>query len=174
MQVMSFEQHVRGTTAPPEVLAQLVVVSIPFIDLMGNRRGGQLVVHASLAQELTEIFRRLRDEQFPIARMVSPATYAWDDERSMGDNNTSAFNYRTIAGTDRLSKHSLGRAVDINPLFNPYIASRGTSPQGAIYVPTRAGTITADSTVVKIFANFGWSWGGHWLDRKDYQHFEKS
>lgn len=31
----------------------------------------------------------------------------------MAADNSSAFNYRTIAGTDRLSRHALGRAVDI-------------------------------------------------------------
>lgn len=39
---------------------------------------------------------------------------------SMEDNNSSAFNYRPIEGTDRPSKHALGTAIDINTLYNPY------------------------------------------------------
>jgi len=32
-------------------------------------------------------------------------------------NNTSGFNYRKITGTDKLSTHSFGRAIDINPVL---------------------------------------------------------
>lgn len=37
-----------------------------------------------------------------------------NDNKSMSANNTSAFNYRVISGTKKLSNHSYGLAIDIN------------------------------------------------------------
>jgi len=92
----------------------------------------------------------------------------------MSANNTSAFNYRNIKGTDRLSKHSYGIAIDINPLFNPFVKKNSVEPEGAKYIPSRKGTLTGSSEVVKIFKSYGWQWGGDWNRGKDYQHFEKN
>lgn len=39
----------------------------------------------------------------------------------MSDNNSSAFNFRFISHTTKISKHGLGMAVDINTLYNPYV-----------------------------------------------------
>ena len=50
---------------------------------------------------------------------------AADDELSMEDNNTSAFNCREIPGTGPWSQHAFGRAIDLNPLLNPYIDCTG-------------------------------------------------
>jgi peptidoglycan LD-endopeptidase CwlK len=94
-------------------------------------------------------------------------------------NNTSGFNYRMIAGTERLSNHARGRAIDINPLLNPCIRGDFVQPAGAAYDPSRPGTLTTDSPVTQFLKARGWIWGGDWASGrdgkplKDYQHFEK-
>jgi hypothetical protein len=108
---------------------------------------------------------------------VADLQFEWDDDRSMAANNTSGFNYRPMTGdgtsATRLSPHALGRAIDINPLLNPYIKGEMIKPDGAVYDPSRPGTITADSFIVKFLKKRGWTWGGDWTSLKDYQHFEK-
>ena len=86
-------------------------------------------------------------------------------------NNTSAFNYRTIAGTTRLSNHATGRAIDINPMLNPFMRDAYVAPSGATYDTKISGTVT--EKIAEIFKSRGWSWGGDWTDRKDWQHFER-
>ena len=91
----------------------------------------------------------------------------------MLSNNTSGFNYRTVTGGKKLSKHSYGFAIDINPVQNPYFKGKVVLPEGAIYNPSKPGTLTSDCVVVKTFIRLGWDWGGNWKSLKDYQHFEK-
>ncbi len=111
--------------------------------------------------------------QFPIAQMVHIVAYGWDDDVSMRANNSSAFNYRFIFGTDRLSNHSFGRAIDINPMQNPYKQRNGILvPPGAQYDLTQEGTITKD--IAGLFISHGWEWGGNWEEQKDWQHFQKT
>lgn len=109
--------------------------------------------------------------------------YQADDEKSMAANNTSSFNFRKVAGTNRLSKHAMGLAIDINPRINPYINSKGVlAPQnGSVYKERDAKKckgkyagymIQKNSRITKIFKKYGFSWGGDWKYSKDYQHFE--
>jgi hypothetical protein len=132
---------------------------------------------------VNELFEAIFADGFPIATAIPIADlqFEWDDDRSMAANNTSGFNYRPMTGSgidgspgaSRLSPHALGRAIDINPLLNPYIKGGVIKPEGAAYDPTRSGTITADSFIVKFLKERGWTWGGDWMSLKDYQHFEK-
>jgi hypothetical protein len=92
----------------------------------------------------------------------------------MLDNNTSGFNYRVVKGTTRLSKHSFGRAIDINPWLNPEIINQEVLPEGAVYDTQKEGTIAGSSFIVKLFKEKGWEWGGDWVNYKDYQHFQKA
>lgn len=160
---------------PIAIKKSLVCISVAYWSFDGEEHEGQLVVHKDIADDVEEIFENLKREHFSIQTVIPIADvrFAWDDERSMGANNTSAFNYRTISGTERLSWHAYGRAIDINPLQNPYIRDEIVSPQGAVYDHKCMGTITADSLVVRLFKEHGFLWGGDWHDRKDYQHFEK-
>lgn len=91
----------------------------------------------------------------------------------MEANNSSCFNYRKIVGRSSLSKHALGRAVDINPMQNPYIKDGITLPAGSKYEPKIEGTLTETSDFVKVLLSRGWVWGGSWQTLKDYQHLEK-
>ena len=57
--------------------------------------------------------------------MVLIDEYDAQDGPSIRANNSSAFNFRFIAGTGVLSNHSRGMAVDINPLYTPYVKTNG-------------------------------------------------
>ncbi len=162
--------------APYEILENLALVSVEYYSFDTFLHRGQMVVDISLVEDVKKVFEAIRKEKFPIHAVIpaSDTRYKWDDALLMDSNITSAFNYRRIADTNNLSLHALGRAMDINPRFNPYIGVSGSvQPQGAIYDITRPGTISGDSFLVKLFEKLGWEWGGHWKDRKDYQHFQK-
>jgi hypothetical protein len=92
----------------------------------------------------------------------------------MEDNNTSAFCYRFIANTTRLSKHSFGKAIDINPFFNPVVYPDGNvSPNKAKYDIKVPGTFTEESPIVKEFIKKGWRWGRTFSKYADNHHFDK-
>lgn len=136
---------------------------------------GRLVVDAAHAQRMVAVFRDVYAARFPIERMVPIDQYGGDDQASMRANNTSGFNCRYVSGTTRLSQHGLGRAVDVNPLVNPYVkGSTVDPPEGAPYADRSRndpGMIHAGDAVVRAFAAQGWKWGGYWSSGKDYQHF---
>lgn len=160
---------------PTDILSKQRVLDLRYWSFDGKIHEGQLVVDGDLAQDVQKIFAELLALRFLIAKMIPIADpqYAWDDDRSMADDNTSAFNHRTIAGTDRLSWHAYGRAIDINPRRNPYMKDGIVTPQGATYDPHIPGTITHDMPIVALFKKYGFVWGGEWEDRQDYQHFER-
>ena len=99
----------------------------------------------------------------------------------MTDNNSSGFNYRTIAGSGKMSPHSLGMAFDINTRLNPYIrypknGSPIARPIGAIRDVKVPGTLYANHPLVEFMVSLCWEWGGGWspvTGRTDYQHFQK-
>lgn len=70
-----------------------------------------------------------------------------------------------------------GCAIDINPLYNPYVTKTSTTPvNGAKYADRSIENkhkIDKNDALYKIFIKHGWSWGGNWSSSKDYQHFEK-
>lgn len=169
----SFEEATRGAEIPKEIKKNLVLINVQYYSFDNKLHQGQLVVNKGLSNDLLKIFNLIKLERFPVAKVIPIVRYNWDDEKSMEDNNTSAFNYRFVAGTQKLSHHSYGTAIDINPLFNPYIRKDLHQPKGSEYNPSKPGTITDDSFLVREFKKLGWEWGGSWNDRKDYQHFEK-
>ncbi len=143
---------------------------------------GEMICHKDISADLIDIFRRLYTARYPIARMVLIDEYGADDERSMTANNTTCFNYRTVANSRTLSNHSKGRAVDINPLHNPHVkrlrnGTIRTSPVAGKPYADRTRTfdykIDTQDLCYKEFIKHGFRWGGHWKHSKDYQHFEK-
>lgn len=157
---------------------QLRRVELDYLGLDAQTHRGQLVVHQDLVGEVIAVFDRLYRIGFPIERMQTVERYPdADDELSMRDNNTSAFNCRGIPGSSRWSFHAYGRAVDVNPRFNPYIDRSGAfEPANAgVYVDRDRidpGLLHADDAAVRAFTERGWRWGGYWRTPKDYQHFE--
>jgi D-alanyl-D-alanine carboxypeptidase len=138
---------------------------------------GELVVHKDHARAMVGVFKKLFQRRFPIERMELVDEYGGDDQRSMRANNTSAFNCRSIASDPSVwSEHAYGRAIDINPLINPFVMSDGAvdPPTGARFADRSQkvpGMIHDDDVVVRSFAAIGWGWGGYWSSGKDYQHF---
>jgi hypothetical protein len=155
-------------------------IRLKYYDFDGNvHDDGELIVNAALAKEVTEIFYTLYKEKYPLAsvRLVDEYGEPGDDNLSMAANNTSGFNYRKVTGKKNLSQHSYGRAIDINPLMNPYIKKDGSisPPKGAEYADRSLklrGMIDTDDPCYKLFTKKGWSWGGY-SGEKDYQHFSK-
>lgn len=171
---MDFVQAVAGTAAPREVVETLGLIDVCHLGFDGCRHRGQLVIHRDLVADIEEVFALLEQWRFPIAGVVPIVRYGWSDGVSMAADNSSAFNYRTVAGTDRLSRHALGRAVDINPRENPAVYPDGRiAPTGAVYRPGNPGTFTEDHPAVCAFLERGWRWGGHFDHMRDYHHFEK-
>ncbi len=167
---------------------RLAVVRFPYVDFSGARHDdGEIMVLAAVAPEVGQLFRALYQRRFPLARARLVEHYQGDDNASMEDNNTSAFNNRPITGGGPPSLHAYGLAIDINPLQNPYMqqdpqgAARFSPPAGIAYMnrlahrpgkPARPGMA---EPVVRLFAQYGFTvWGGYWDTPVDYQHFQFS
>ncbi len=163
----------------PVPINDLRLIRVSYHDFEGERQMGRLVAHSDATDALVSAFRVMWDESFKIRRMYLVDRYDANDNRSMRHDNTSAFNCRFVAGTTSWSEHAYGRAIDINPVENPYVRSDGsTSPKkGAPYADRSQkakGLIHAKGPVVRAFADVGWGWGGYWSSGQDYQHFSAS
>jgi len=178
--------RIAGTSFHPNSVIRyedLRYVRVRHYDFNGEVQTGELIVNKAIADDITKIFHELYLAHYPIEKMVLVDEYGADDDRSMADNNTSAFNYRVIAGTSSLSKHALGMAIDINPRINPWVTRTGVYPaNGAAYAQRNPAKCTGQycdymiqsgDLVYRTFAKYGFTWGGSWSDSKDYQHFEK-
>ena len=161
----------------PLPLERLSLVRISFWGFDGHPHLGEIIVHQELAVEVVEIFKELYEKRFPVEKMRLIDAYQGRDRPSMADNNTSGFNCRFVSGTKRYSLHSLGRAVDVNPLINPFVKGDYVSPPGGrpyLDRSTRAkGMIVRGGPCHQAFTRRGWRWGGDWKTMKDYQHFDK-
>lgn len=163
--------------------ADLRYVHIIHYDFDGNLAEGELICHNFIAEDLLEIFYDLYASEYQIEKVTLIENYNGDDTASMADNNTSCFNYRVVDGTKSLSKHALGLAVDINPLYNPYIrydkkGGQTVSPvEGEAYADRTVSfpyKIDPDDLCYRLFTEHGFTWGGNWNSSKDYQHFQKA
>ena len=155
--------------------AQLRRLRVSHWGFDGRAHTGTLIVHRSAVPDLTRVFRRLYLAEFPIRRMRSVDAYRANDDRSMAADNTSAFNCRFVSGTSRWSEHAYGKAIDVNPVENPYVTgSRVQPPAGRAYLDRsnyRPGMAVRGGLLVRAFASVGWHWGGRWSGSPDYQHF---
>lgn len=163
----------------PVRLKNLRLLKLAYRNFQGKIRRGYLVVHQTAAPRMVRVFRRLFEIGFRIRRMRLVDAYGANDRRSMNADNTSAFNCREVAGRPGVwSRHAFGRAIDINPVENPYVSGSYVSPpkakRFARRTPRRKGMIAARGRVVRAFASVGWEWGGYWSGTKDYQHFSAS
>ncbi|MHC9296086.1 M15 family metallopeptidase [Mycobacterium sp. LTG2003] len=164
-----------GCPAGPEVLRR---IELDYTGFDGRTHRGALIVHQDVVPEVISIFEELLRLRYPIEKMRTVDHYPRaDDELSMRDNNTSAFNCRGIPGSRSWSLHAYGRAIDVNPLLNPFIDSRGVQPANAGPYVDRArtdpGLLHPGDPAVLAFTDRGWRWGGLWRSPIDYQHFEK-
>ena len=164
------------------LISDLSYLKMLYYGFDGNTYVGEMIVNQKIESDVLSIFKTLYENQYPIEKMTLIDAYDANDELSMEDNNTSAFNYRTIAGSSRLSNHSYGMAIDLNPRYNPYVK---TSSDGSVLCQPENGRPYADRSreftykidendlAYRLFTEAGFTWGGSWNSVKDYQHFEK-
>ena len=160
----------------------LDTLQVKYIDFEGRTQQGVMICNKTIAKDLSEIFAELYKAKYPIERIRPISEYGNDDERSMQANNTSCYCYRTVEGSNKLSKHARGLAIDVNPLYNPCVKRK---KDGTLLVQPSTGMpyvnrskkfkykITQQDLCYKLFVKHGFKWGGAWRTLKDYQHFEK-
>ena len=164
----------------PVGLGKLRLLELDHWGFDGDPHRGRLIVHRSQDRQVLAAMKRLFRIEYPIRRMELIDRYGADDQRSMNADNTSAFNCRFVAGTQRWSMHAYGRAIDINPIENPYVSGSHVSPPAGAPFADRSrdaeGMIHAGDAVVRAFARrAGWQWGGSWPGgTRDYQHFSSN
>lgn len=190
----NLQRYITGVSFPevnkmPENADELAInyedlryLHILHYDFDGNLAEGELICNAAIAQDLVEIFYQLYYNEYQLEKVRLIDEYDGDDNASMEDNNTSCFNYRVVEGSTSLSKHAFGLAIDINPLYNPYITynedgSEAVAPASASAYADRNASfpykIDENDLCYKLFKEHGFTWGGDWNSCKDYQHFQK-
>jgi len=190
--VLSTGYHARVQPIPPAMRAQMTgvswhpscpvglgelrLVTLTYRGFDGRDHTGRLIVNRDAASALVAVFRRLYASRFPIRRMEPVDRYGGDDYRSIEADNTSSFNCRTATGSTRWSNHAYGRAIDVNPIENPYVSGGTTShPASRPYLDRSRhgrGTAYEGGVLVEAFRSVGWGWGGSWRGSvRDYQHF---
>lgn len=175
---MQGKSYKEDCTVPRE---DLRYVHVRHMGFDGEAKDGELVVNKAIADDVLAIFEELYKADYPIEKVRLVDEYDADDEASMSDNNSSAFNFRFISHTTRISKHGLGMAVDINTRYNPYVKTvdgkLSIEPaNGADYVDRSkdfSHKIDHEDLCYKLFKEHGFTWGGDWTHSKDYQHFER-
>ena len=155
----------------------LRAVMVDHVDFSGQHQRGTLIVNADVADEVVDIFGSIYRDRYPIELIEPVDTYSGDDDASMAANNTSGFNCRAVTGGTSWSDHAYGRAIDINPIQNPYVSSVQVLPTaGDSYVNRTVyhpAMIRPGDVVVRAFAKHRWQWGGNYRTLKDYQHFSR-
>ena len=161
----------------PVRIADLRLVGVTHWGFDRLRHRGELIVHKDVARSVVAVFHTMYSARFLVRKMRRVDSYRADDNASMAADNTSAFNCRPITGSARgFSVHSYGKAIDVNPLENPYVKGRAVlPPAGRAFTDrsrVRPGMIRHGDRVWSAFAAHGFTWGGDWKSLKDYQHFE--
>jgi hypothetical protein len=139
---------------------------------------GEMIVNASVAEDVVEVFRRLHETRFPIEQM-RVITKEEIDAHPTGDwNDTTSFVCRPAVGSSSWSQHAFGTGIDINPFHNPYLKGDLVLPElASAYVDRddfRIGMIVPGDVATEAFAEIGWGWGGNWSSLKDWMHFSLS
>lgn len=179
--------YITGISFPAESSVEISYDDLNYVHIMhynfdGEVTEGELICNKAIAENLTEIFYELYTAEYQIDKIRLIDEYSGDDNLSMKDNNTSCFNYRVVEGSEKLSKHAYGLAIDINPFYNPYVRynddkSLHIEPEGSEVYADRSVSfpykIDADDLCYKLFKEHGFTWGGDWNSLKDYQHFQK-
>ena len=168
----------------PVPLSNLRYVQVNHWDFNGKTVSGEIIVNKDIANEVVYIFEELYNIHYPIRQMRLVSDFNGNDWKSIDADNTSAFNCRAVTGNKKKwSKHAYGRAIDLNPLENPYISKTGhISHKGSLKYRKRVhkdktysdqAILLKNDKATQIFKKYGWRWGGDWRYSKDYQHFIK-
>lgn len=169
----------------PVSLERLRAVQVAYKNFEGKIKQGEIIVLEAVSPFVRLIFQELFQQGFPLHKIIPIDHYKGDDDLSMAENNSSAFNYRPIAGKTILSIHSYGLAIDINPVQNPYMGNSFINEQkkcgsievwpiaGLEYINRRHQKAGMVEPIVSIFHKYGFrDWGGDWKDLMDYHHFQ--
>lgn len=174
---ITLREALRGSIAPWEIIDSLCLVDVYYLGIDSLMHRGQIVVNEAVRNDVETIFDFMLKQHYRICTVV-PIRFDLPAEapRIAPENDTYSFHYRAITSGGKLSRHSFGRAIDINPQQNPYISRSGKTviPENGVYAPkTDPLALTAYSPIVDLFISLGWVWGGNWKSPKDYMHFEK-
>ncbi|MDA9163677.1 M15 family metallopeptidase [Rickettsiaceae bacterium] len=164
----------------PVSLEQLCLLDVSHYNFDGKILEGQIIVLDKIAKKVLSIFEELLILKFPIQSLKLMNEFNGNDEMAMDANNSSGFNFRAIAGTDKLSMHSYGLAIDINPLQNPYIIIDENTNKIEVFPEKGAKFLNRGNLrkgmvepIVAIFKKHGINiWGGNWNSPIDYHHFQ--
>lgn len=160
----------------PQSQATLRRVEVNHYGFDGQVHRGAIVVNADVAPAVARIFTKLFQARFPIRQMRPIEAFGGDNEKSMAADNTAAYNCRRATQANSpapQSPHANGRAIDLNPLHNPWI-----DPRCRCWSPSKqfAARKAAPGVVVKggvpwrIFTAEGWIWQD--IGTLDYMHFD--
>ncbi len=177
-----------------EIEKNLVEISVSYYGVDNKvHTNGLIIVHKSVAKYVVKIFNDLQKANFNIFGIDPFKGFVIQNKEVIVDddyNYTGSYSCRLMVGGSSPSRHSLGMAIDINPLFNPFLqvniqtkVIENIVPKNGIFYlnrdpvrpnkPDRFGVITKD--IVNIFAQNGFTtWGGYWDFPLDYHHFELS
>ena len=175
--------HIKGKSYKDDCtvpLSELRYLHVLHVGFDGQTHEGEIICNKKIAEDLLEIFEGLYEAGYQIEKIRLVDEYNADDESSMADNNSSAFNFRFISHTTKVSNHGYGLAIDINPLYNPYVKTVNGNlniepANSADYVDRTKEfdhKIDENDLAYQLFTAHGFTWGGSWKSSKDYQHFE--
>lgn len=135
----------------------LVEIQVPYLDRSGNLCTRKLRVHKALANAFQKAYQELVDVGFRAYNCGGTYEPRFRNNKSTQNDPTNA----------RVSTHSYGITVDINPGENPMLGITGSASD---YQPgINPYSVTARE--VGIMAKYGFGWGGNWKSSKDYMHF---
>ncbi len=167
----------------PVLIKNLRYLQLAYKDFNDHTKVGEIIVHKDVASEVKQIFAELYAIGYPIRKMKLVSDYKGSDWQSIEADNTSAFNCRKATGSKNWSKHSYGKAIDLNSIENPYISRSGHISHKASqqyrkrihqkHTAADKAVLLKHDRAVHIFKKYGWKWGGDWSGVKDYQHFSK-
>lgn len=170
----------RSTWRPkcPVSLDQLAYIQMTFWGFDHLPHTGEMIVNASVAEDVVGVFAKLYAARFPIEEMRVVRREEVHEPPTGDTNVTSSFECRQVTLGDTWSQHSYGLAVDINPFDNPYLRGDIVAPERAsAYVDRswrRPGMIFEGDVVTEAFDALGWGWGGRWSSLKDWMHFSQN
>ena len=159
----------------PVGLSDLRHLTLSFRGFDGADHTGEMVVAASVAEDVVRVFRRLFAARYPIEEMRLVTTADLDAPPTGDGNNTAAYVCRATRGTTTWSAHAYGLAIDLNPFVNPYRKGDLVLPElASAYLDRswrRPGMILPGGVVTRAFDDVGWTWGGNFSSVSDLMHF---
>ena len=162
----------------PVTVDELAYVTVSHMGFDGVVHTGELLVNASVAEDVVAVFGQLYEVGFPIEQMRVIRAEEIDAPPTGDGNETTSFVCRPAVGSNRWSQHAFGLAIDINPFHNPYLKGNLVLPELATAytnrMDLRPGMIVRSDVVTEAFTGIGWGWGGNRNSLEDWMHFSRS